>query len=212
MIMVEICAIKFPDFAWLRNVTAIIKSSYHDKTFFEILEELKDEEVEPFLTKIIDLGHESALEHITFTFLIYDISRWATHQLVRHRISSYTQKTLRKERIIDDTSFVVDDVFPEKLLPALKKYYETVSKFYTELLQRDVAPEVVRAILPGSIKSEIAWTVNLRALRNFLQQRLTKTAQAEIRELAEKIVSIFEDLEVEYLLKGVAYTTEVLGD
>jgi thymidylate synthase (FAD) len=184
-------------------VTAVIKSSFHDEPFFDILDELKDEEVEPFLTKIIELGHESALEHITFTFLIYDISRWATHQLVRHRISSYTQKTLRKERPIEADSFVIDEAFPEKLLPALNKYYATVSKFYANLLERGVAPEEARAVLPGSVKSEIAWTVNLRALRNFLKQRLSKFAQAEIRELAEKIVSIFEDLEVEYLLKGV---------
>ena len=192
--------------------SAIIKSSYHTKSFFEILEELGDEEVEPFLTKIIDLGHESALEHITFTFLIYDISRWATHQLVRHRISSYTQKTLRRERPIEAVSFVVDDEFPENLQPALGKYYETVSKFYANLLERGVTPEQARAILPGSVKSEVTWTVNLRALRNFLKQRLSKTAQAEIREMAERIVSIFEDLECEYLLKGVSYTTGSIGD
>ena len=210
--MVEICAIKFPEFGWLKNVVAIVKSSYHTKSFFEILEELKDEEVKPFLTKIINLGHESALEHITFTFLIFDISRWATHQLVRHRIASYTQKTLRRERPIAVDSFVVDEEFPEKLLPALNKYYATVSKFYANLLERGVTPEQARAILPGSVKSEVTWTVNLRALRNFLKQRLSKTAQAEIRELAEMIVSIFEDLGCEYLLKGVAYTSEVLGD
>jgi len=147
-----------------------------------------------------------------FTFLIYDISRWATHQLVRHRISSYTQKTLRRERPIEMDSFVVDDAFPEKLQPALSKYYTTVSKFYGNLLERGATPEQARAILPGSVKSEVTWTVNLRALRNFLKERLSKTAQAEIREMAEKIVSIFEELEVEYLLKGVAYTSEVLGE
>jgi len=209
--MVEICAIKFPDFAWLKNVTAIIKSSYHDKTFFEVLEELQEEEVEPFLTKIIELGHENALEHITFTFLMYDMSRWAILQLVPD-ISSYTQKLIRRERLIDSTSFVIDDEFPEKLLPALQRYYETVSKFYTELLQRDVVPEVARAILPGSVMTEITWTVNLKALRKFLRKSLSKNVQVEIRELAEKIVSIFEDMECEYLLRGVAYTSEVMGD
>ena len=201
--MVEVCAISFPEFKWLKNVVAFTKASFHDESYFEIYKNLKDEEVEPFLTKIIEMGHESVLEHITFTFLIFDISRWATHQLVRHRIASYTQKSLRKERPIEPDMFVIDDEFPEKLLPAVNKYYDTVTKFYKNLIERGVPAEVARGTLPGSIKSEIAWTVNLRSLRNFLQQRLSKHAQAEIRELAEMIVSIFVDLECEYLLKGI---------
>ena len=105
--MVEVCAISFPEFKWLKNVVAFTKASFHDESYFEIYKNLKDEEVEPFLTKIIEMGHESVLEHITFTFLIFDISRWATHQLVRHRIASYTQKSLRKERPIEPDMFLI---------------------------------------------------------------------------------------------------------
>lgn len=201
--MVDVCMVKFPDLGWLKKVVAIGKTSYYNESFFEILENLKDEEVEPFLSRIIELGHESVLEHITFTFLIFDVSRWTTHQLVRHRIASYTQKSLRKEREITKDSFVISDTFPDNLRGTANEFYDIVVDFYNNLIKRGVSVDDARSFLPGSIKTEIAWTVNLRSLRNFIKERYSVKAQSEIRMLAEKIISIFDTMNVSYLLKGV---------
>lgn len=201
--MVEICAVKFPNIEWLKIVVAIGKTSYYNESFFEILKKVKDEDIEPFFIKLIDMGHESVLEHITFTFDVFDISRWAANQLVRHRIASYTQKSLRKIRPVTVDEFVVDKDFPEKLRPALIKYYAMVVKFYTDLVERGVSPDDARAVLPGSIKTEVVWTINLRGLRNFLKQRKMPEASPEMRELSNKIISIFEELDMLYLLKGI---------
>ena len=77
-----------PDWIELNRVTAIGRTAYSPEHFDELLVQ-DNEHAERFLKKIIELEHESVLEHLVFCFNITGISRWATHQLVRHRIGSF---------------------------------------------------------------------------------------------------------------------------
>ena len=83
-------------------IAAAARLCYTAKDIDELLEGLTEEKVDAFIDKLISLGHESPLEHITFTFGIEGISRACSHQLVRHRMASYSQKS---QRYVDETGF-----------------------------------------------------------------------------------------------------------
>ena len=83
-------------------IATAAKLCYSSSDIDSLQEGLTDEKVESFLNMLMDLGHESPLEHVTFTFGIEGISRVSTNQLVRHRIASYSQKS---QRYVNETQF-----------------------------------------------------------------------------------------------------------
>lgn len=139
-------------------------------------------------------GHWSVLEHITASFYITGISRACSHQLVRHRIASYTQTSQRFEH--NKTGDYEGFIFPEyvALQPgAMQDKYcralEHAHKAYHELLELGMPQEDARLVLPSAYPTTLVMTANLRALDNFFSLRLCKRAQWEIRELAAEMLS-----------------------
>jgi len=159
-----------------------------------------EEEKLSLLRSIIKKGHESVIEHANFTFLIKGISRVASHQLVRHRIASYTQQSLRYTKATDYT-------LPESLKDDFqtKFYLNSLFSFYQSLIEKGVKKEDARYILPNAVTSDIVVTMNARELRHFFILRLDKRAQEEIRKVAQKMLEevkkvtkvLFEDFEEE---------------
>jgi thymidylate synthase (FAD) len=157
-----------------------------------------------FIMGIVRRGHESVIEHVVFTFRIEGVSRACTHQLVRHRIASYSQ---RSQRYVDEGEF--DYVVPpsiEESEEAKKEFEETMDfliKKYEQLKEMGVSKEDARFVLPNACTTTIVATMNARSLRNFLKVRLEKHAQWEIRTLAGKMYdlvrevapALFEDLQ-----------------
>ncbi|MEM0051767.1 MAG: FAD-dependent thymidylate synthase [Sulfolobales archaeon] len=132
--------------------------------------------------------YPSVLEHITFTFYIEGISRVTSHQLIRHRIASYTQESQR----YSPTS--KEYVIPESIVKAgfEVKYRELIEecfKLYSEMIKSGVPYEDARYILPQAVTTRLIMTVNLRELLHIACLRLSKGAQWEIKELVKEMIN-----------------------
>ena len=134
-------------------------------------------------------GHHSVLEFADFSFKITGVSRALTHQLVRHRMASYAQ---RSQRYCTEDGF--EFVTPRSIVKdeeALARYnetMETIEMAYEELLARGVPAEDARMLLPNACCTQICVKMNLRALIHFCNERLCTCAQWEIREMARGMV------------------------
>lgn len=142
------------------------------------------------LLKCLKSGHWSVIEHVTVSFYISGISRACSHQLVRHRIASYTQSSQRFENNADYCGFIFPDDIVLKPGEVQDKYSEALAhahKAYFELLELGVPQEDARLVLPNAFPTTIVMTANLRSLANFFKLRLCKHAQWEIRDLAREM-------------------------
>jgi thymidylate synthase (FAD) len=143
------------------------------------------EKVPPLLSKVITSGHHSVLEHVSFTFAVEGISRVCTHQLVRHRIASYSQQSQRHVQV-KETEFVI----PPKILsdPHTKEIFEESLNLsfqaYQKLINSGISIEDARYLLPQASKSRLVFTMNARELWHFFELRCCEKAQWEIRTLA----------------------------
>jgi len=139
----------------------------------------------------IKVGHESVLEHAVFTFSVEGVSRVLTHQLVRHRIASYSQQSLRSVKVEGTNWYILPDSVYNK---GIQKDYDDlmayVLSFYKLLIAYGVPPEDARFVLPQACKTNIVITMNARELRHFFNLRLDTSAQWEIRELAQKMLEL----------------------
>jgi thymidylate synthase (FAD) len=158
---------------------------------------------EGYLANIIKQGHESILEHASASFFIEHVSRYLTHELVRHRHLSYSQSSMR---YIDYSS--TEPVIPPALredpyiVGILKDHYRKAltdyNLAYHELigkgLKKKQAREAARAFLPGCAPTSIVVTGNHRAWRDMLKKRFHVAADAEIRELATELLRQLRDI------------------
>lgn len=144
-------------------------------------------------------GHHSVFEHIYFTFKIDGISRACSHQLVRHRMCSFTQ---RSQRYCDEDGF--ECVLPPSIngIEAYWDYNETLTDIrqgYVNLKALNVPNEDVRYILPNACATSLYLSCNLRELIHICNERLCSRAQWEIRQLVKKMVSLV-DPELHFML------------
>ena len=148
--------------------------------------------------KIVDhcfeSGHESILEHVVFTFGIEGVSRALTHQLVRHRIMSPTQRSQRYVKE-DRFGYVTPDSIwrNDELRRKYQRLMTDIQGIYNEAISQGVPAEDARYVLPNATSSKIVCTFNLRSLINFMRLRLCMTAQWEIRQLAEAMAFEIEE-------------------
>ena len=132
-------------------------------------------------------GHHSCFEHIYFTFKIEGISRACSHQLVRHRHCSFTQ---RSQRYCSEEGF--DAVRPYSLDDGFMDYMREVDWYYKTLQENGVPNEDARYILPNACETSLYLSCNLRELIHIANERLCTRAQWEIRELVEQMVSLVD--------------------
>lgn len=162
------------------------------------------------IAAIIKSGHESCVEHATASFRLSGVSRVLTHELVRHRLFSYSQRSQRYVKE-NEPSFVVPDVLIDdnSANPTMQRAKDWFMKAmddawhaYSVLLECGLKPEDARFVLPNACTTEIVVSGNFREYRNFLKLRLGPRAQWEIRKAANMILdklyeiapSCFEDL------------------
>ena len=164
-----------------------------------------------FLKARIREGHESIIEHASVTFDIRGISRACSHQLVRHRIASYSQES---QRYVDMSApeFVVPPSVagnPQAML-VWQGFADQVADTYRQLRDLGVRKEDARFVLPNATATRIIVTMNYRSLRHFFSVRCEKAAQWEIRELALEMLrqvhalapAVFDDLYDRFLGAG----------
>ena len=155
----------------------------------EILEKMDSKTAKRIIKRVTGYGHASVSEHASFTFSIEGVSRVMTHQLVRHRIASYTQQSQR---------YVTYDTIENYLTPSsiansakAKRIFdetlEEISETYKKLLRLGIPKEDARFILPNAAKTNIIVTMNARELRHFFNLRCCTRAQWEIREAATEM-------------------------
>ncbi len=159
-----------------------------------------------FIEMLIKTGHLSVLEHASATFRIEGGSRSFTHQLVRHRIASFTQQS---QRYVEETGFsYVTPPSIEKNREAkeiFNDFIEFSKKTYKKLRDLGIQKEDARFVLPNAVCSEIVISANLREWRHIIELRGHPSAQWEIRKMAievlkilkEKAPSVFFDFEVD---------------
>ena len=156
----------------------------------EFLEKMDPEKAKRVIRRVTGYGHGSVIEHASFTFSLEGYSRTMTHQLVRHRVASYTQQSQRYVTY-DTLEKYVTPPSIEKNKEAKKLYDETLEKIsetYQKLLKQNVPKEDARFILPNAARTNIIVTMNARELRHFFNLRCCARAQWEIREVATEML------------------------
>ena len=154
--------------------------------------DISREQQEDFVRQVVASGHVSPIEHVSFTFAVQGISRALSHQLVRHRIASFSQQS---QRYVDGSAF--DYILPpaiarnaaakERFLRCLEEIgeaYRDVKAILEESGRKDKAKEDARFLLPQAAETRIIVTMNCRSLLNFFEQRCCTRAQWEIRATA----------------------------
>ena len=166
-------------------VAAAVRQCYSPDSAAKMKGKLTDVEVAKFIKMVVATGHTSTIEHVSFTFAIEGVSRALTHELVRHRVASYSHQS---QRYINGKNFGF--VIPPTILSnkeAKDIFNETVKdlvKKYEQLIELGIAKEDARFILPNATDSKIVVTMNARSLFNFLARRMCNRAQWEIRSMA----------------------------
>lgn len=155
----------------------------------QLEDKISDEQAAKLVRKLVEMGHFSTLEHVSFTFAIEGVSRVLTHQLVRHRIASYSQQS---QRYVKEHDF--ETILPPSIAarPAAREKFEKlmgeIRGLYTEWTEMGIPAEDARYILPNAAETKIVVTMNVRSLLNFFSLRCCNRAQWEIRILAEKML------------------------
>ncbi|MHB8765956.1 MAG: FAD-dependent thymidylate synthase, partial [Deferrisomatales bacterium] len=139
--------------------------------------------------KLVSMGHLSALEHAQFTFGVEGISRACSHQLVRHRLASYSQQSQRYVRAREVAAVVPPEVAarPEWAGRFQEKLGE-LWELYGQLVDAGIPAEDARYLLPNACETKLVVSMNARELRHFFALRLCRRAQWEIRALALELL------------------------
>ena len=176
------------------------------RTSYLSFDKQKEGSEKKFIRMLIKRGHYSVLEHAHATFRISGVSRAFTHQLVRHRLCSFTQQS---QRNVDESNFIYIEPPSIENKPEAHKIFnefiEYARKTYKKLIEIDIPKEDARYVLPNATESQIVITANLREWRHIIELRGSSHAQWEIRNVVIEILKIlkkfaptvFEDFEID---------------
>jgi thymidylate synthase (FAD) len=189
-----------------KTIAAAAKLCYSSAHVEEIMDNLTEENTEKFLNMLMSYGHESPVEHVSFTFAIEGVSRSLSHQLVRHRIASYSQQSQRYVKL-NQFEYIIPpeiekndsarEVFVKSMEESQRAYDKLVTllkdKYTNEGLSNSNAEkkaiEDARYVFPNACETKIIVTMNARSLMNFFRHRCCTRAQWEIRQLANEMLS-----------------------
>lgn len=178
------------------------------RTCYKSEDRITEGSARKFAAMILKSGHESVLEHEKISMRII-CDRGVSHEIVRHRMASYSQESTRycnysKDKFGGELTFIRPSFWNDedecyKLWTAAM---EQAEKSYFAMLEAGAKPEEARSVLPNSVKTELAVTMNMRELRHFLKLRTSERAHPQIREIAlpllaelkEKIPVLFDDI------------------
>ena len=196
-------------------VATAAKLCYSSSDIGSLMDGLTEEKTAGFIEMLASIGHESVMEHTSFTFGIEGISRACSHQLVRHRIASYSQKS---QRYVNENGFefitppeiaalpeakAEFDRTMEELTASYEKIADLLTASHTERFisegmdektaaskARKLANEDARFVLPNACETKIVVTMNVRSLFNFFEHRCCNRAQWEIRAVAQEMLRL----------------------
>ncbi|NMB26472.1 MAG: FAD-dependent thymidylate synthase [Tissierellia bacterium] len=200
-------------------IASAAKLCYSPSGIGSIEKNLNGESTAKFLEMLVDLGHESPIEHVNFTFGVEGVSRTLSHQLVRHRIASYSQQSQRYVKLDQFEYIVPPSITKDKeanrlFVEAMEKsqeYYNRITdilfkKHLNDYLKQGIEEKVARQksekraiedaryVFPNACETKIVFTMNARSLLNFFRLRCCNRAQWEIRELAIEMLKKVKEI------------------
>lgn len=177
----------------LKNLEQIGRVCYKSEN------KITDKSYDPFISRIIHSGHESVIEHEKATVKVI-CDRGVSHELVRHRIASYSQESTRycnyaQEKFGQELTFIRPFFWHEssEQFAVWKQAMQCAENSYMELLRLGASPQEARSVLPNSLKTEIIMTMNMREWRHFFRLRMSPAAHPQMREVSSVLLKEFLD-------------------
>lgn len=181
-----------------RLVALAARLCYSPATIGDLQEDISRKDVRGLVRRVLSMGHASVLEHVTFTYGVEGISRAASHQLVRHRIASYSQQSQRY--VAADFGYVTPRTIGGERSRGASgggpfrgrylKHMKSSAKLYAEMVKAGIPAEDARFVLPNATETKILVTMNARELHHFFALRTCRRAQWEIRAMAMEMLRI----------------------
>ena len=176
------------------TIALAAKLCYSKSTITDLKDKISSRDQSEFIRKLMDMGHESVLEHVSFTFGVEGVSRVLLAQLTRHRIASFSVQSQRYVSYENGFGYIIPESIMALGNDAVQKYseqMETIESWYTEwqklLGKGEKSNEDARFVLPNACETRIIVTMNVRELRHFFSLRMCSRAQWEIRRMAEEM-------------------------
>lgn len=161
---------------------------------------IKRDSAETFIRGILKRGHESVIEHVSVTVRVI-CDRGVSHEIVRHRIASYSQESTRYCNYADDKfgneiTVIMPCFFNDEdyMYSVWYNSCKRAEDAYNVLIDRGASPQEARSILPNSLKTEMFITMNLREWRHFFRLRCSPAAHPQMRQIANMILNQFKQL------------------
>ncbi len=160
----------------------------------DLLERVSTRDQTDFVNRIMGMGHDSVLEHASFTFGIEGVSRVLLAQITRHRLASFSVQSQRYVSYEDGFGYIMPPkiaALGEDAQAEFARQMDTMHRWYTQWQERlgtgEGGNEDARFVLPGACETRMMVTMNVRELRHFFSLRMCSRAQWEIRELATRM-------------------------
>ncbi|MEI7473391.1 MAG: FAD-dependent thymidylate synthase [bacterium] len=201
----------------LKTVYTACRTCYSSEYPVHIWEKDADnEKMQKLVKKVIESGHHSTIEHCYVVFSISGVSRACTHQLVRHRHMSFSQKSQRYVTETGQFEYIVPPTLKNSaLLDEYNEFMEKISEFYAKMIEEGIPAEDARFVLPNAASSSMVASLNLRELIHLANLRLCVNAQLEIRMIVDKMCKLVAEKEPwlkEYLVpkcEALGYCDEI---
>ena len=170
------------------------KLCYSKSTIEDLKEKISQKDQSAFIEKLMGMGHESVLEHVTFSFGVEGVSRVLLAQLTRHRIASFSVQSQRYVSYENGFGFIMPDsiaALGEEAVQQYQKQMDTIESWYVDWQKKlgkgEKSNEDARFVLPNACETRLVVTMNVRELRHFFSLRMCNRAQWEIRKMAEEM-------------------------
>lgn len=203
----------------IKTIYTACRTCYSADYPIDIFENSADKDKMLFLIKkVLSSGHHSTIEHCTFVFAVSGVSRACTHQLVRHRHMSFSQKSQRYVTEKAQFEYIIPPTIKNtELEKDFVDFMEQTSNLYSKFIEAGIPAEDARFVLPNAATSSLVVSLNLRELIHLANLRLCTNAQSEIRVLVRKICDAVIEKEpwlAEFLQPkcvGIGYCNEMRG-
>lgn len=193
------------------GATILKKIELIGRVCYKSEDRITEESAKSFVASILKNGHESVIEHEKLSVRII-CDRGVSHEIVRHRIASYSQESTRycnyhKEKFGNQLTFIKPNFWDDEgdEYQVWVKMMSQAEESYNKLIEMGASPQEARSILPNSLKTEIVVTMNLREWRHFFKLRTSAKAHPQMRQISIMMLEhfqsiipvIFDDIEVD---------------
>jgi thymidylate synthase (FAD) len=165
------------------------------RTCYKSEDKITSESAPKFVRMVLERGHESVIEHESVSVRIV-CDRGVSHEIVRHRLASYSQESTRycnysKEQFGEEITVIEPPGLCDRSSLLWREMMYKCESTYLRLLGMGTTPQIARSVLPNSLKTEIVMTCNVREWRHFFKMRTSKAAHPQMREIACPMLAEF---------------------